>query len=472
MHLVERPFAGEQTNLMSSKRDVIVIGAGAAGMAAAAELGRAGLSVTILEARERIGGRIFTQTDPLYHAPIELGAEFIHGRPPEIWRPLQERKIKIDELDGDAWCVRNRRLVNCDFFSQVDEILHEMDDAAPDESFVSFLKHCCKSKDGPGLSEAKKRALDYVSGFNAADPRLVGVHWLVKGMRAEEKIDGDRAFRAEQGYESLVEIFQKKLAEARVSVQTGCVVEGINWKAGHAEASFGDAGRRERLGAPRLLVTLPLGVLQAGEGEGAVRFSPLLPARKQAALEKLEMGKVIKIVLRFRQRFWDKIRPSAHKPKTLAGMSFLFSHDERFPTWWTTLPAKFPIITGWAPFRCAERLSGKRRDYVIERSLRALSGLLHVKQRDLEGLLEAAYFHDWQNDPFSRGAYSYGKVGADGAQEALASPVDDTLFFAGEATDTSGHNGTVHGAIASGQRAAREILESVRGSLRGIVSNF
>ena len=79
---------------------------------------------------------------------------------------------------------------------------------------------------------------------------------------------------------------------------------------------------------------------------------------------------------------------------------------------------------------------------------------------DLESCLEAASFHDWQSDPFSRGAYSYAKVGADGAQKALGAPVENTLFFAGEATDTSGHNGTVNGAIASGYRAAAEIIRA------------
>ena len=76
-------------------------------------------------------------------------------------------------------------------------------------------------------------------------------------------------------------------------------------------------------------------------------------------------------------------------------------------------------------------------------------------------MLEDAYFHDWQSDPFSRGAYSYGGVGADDAQRTLGSPVDNILFFAGEATDTSGYNGTVHGAILSGHRAAEEILSSL-----------
>jgi monoamine oxidase len=143
-------------------------------------------------------------------------------------------------------------------------------------------------------------------------------------------------------------------------------------------------------------------------------------------------------------------------------MSFLFSRDDFYPTWWTKTPEEVPIITGWAPFRSAERLSGMSRSFVIERGLKTLSSLLNITSERLESLLDDAYFHDWQNDPFSCGAYSYGAVGSDGAQEALASPIGNMLFFAGEATDTSGHNGTVHGAIASGRRAAAEIVKTLR----------
>ena len=118
------------------------------------------------------------------------------------------------------------------------------------------------------------------------------------------------------------------------------------------------------------------------------------------------------------------------------------------------MPEKLPMITGWAPFRSAELLSGKSPEFVVARCLETLRRLLGTAIGDLQQSLEGAYFHDWQSDPFSRGAYSYAKVGADGAQEELGRPLENTLFFAGEAADVSGHNGTVHGAIASGQRAA------------------
>ena len=447
---------------MSNTPDVIIVGAGIAGLTAAAELSQAGFFVTILEARDRIGGRIFTQRDSIHQAPIELGAEFIHGHPPEIWKLLKQSKIKTAEVKGDMWCTRDGKLSPCNFFSAVDKILDAMDDRQPDESFRNFLEsHFRHKKMGAKQREAREHALEYVSGFNAADPALVSVHWLVQEMCADEAIEGDRAFRAANGYSDLIEIFQKQLAKRGVTIQTGTVVERIHWQANRAKVFVRDDAGKRTLTSPRVLITLPLAVLKARPGDiGAVQFDPPLPGEKLRAMKRLEMGKVIRIALRFQDRFWARIRPQGGQSKTLSRMSFLFSQDAWFPTWWTTMPAKLPIIVGWAPFRCAEKLSGQSREFVIQRSLESLANVLSIDLRELQDLLDGAFFHDWQTDPFSRGAYSYAKVGADGAQGALGRPLDNTLFFAGEATDTSGHNGTVHGAMASGYRAAAQIRQS------------
>jgi len=209
---------------------------------------------------------------------------------------------------------------------------------------------------------------------------------------------------------------------------------------------------------------LPVSLLKTSKGPGAVDFIPPLPAEKIAALDKIEMGKVIRVELCFRHRFWDDISPNgklgSQLPKNLSDMSFLFSDDEFFPTWWTRMPERDPIITGWAPCQSAERLSGMNQSQITRRALQSLSRLLELDTHDLESWLNASYVHDWEADPFSRGAYSYGKVGSVEAQQVVAAPVENTLFFAGEATDTTGNNGTVHGAIASGHRAAAEIIKA------------
>jgi monoamine oxidase len=448
---------------MAKEPKVIIIGAGVAGLAAAARLGKAGVRVCILEARARIGGRVFTLHDQKLDVPIELGAEFIHGRPPEILKLLKKNKVKISEVDGASWCFAAGRLSPCQFVEDVDDILEKMNDSTPDQSFTEFVDRCFGEANSERERDAKRRAVSYVSGFNAADPALVSVHWLVRGMRAEEKIEGDRAFRSAHGYQDLLQILRREIEKHEVVVHTETVVSRVQWRSGRVVVRAQQNKKVLSLAGTHLLVTLPLGVLKAKSGEaGAVHFTPALSAAKRKAIEKLEMGKVIRVVLRFRERFWRTIKPIATKSKTLSNLSFLFSPDEAFPTWWTMSPDKSPVIVGWAPFRAAERLSDRSQSFVIKESLRTLGKVLAVTPEQLEAQLEGADFHDWQADPFSRGAYSYAKVGADGAQEALGAPARGTLFFAGEATDTSGHNGTVHGAMASGYRAAKEILRTLR----------
>lgn len=444
----------------TSNQPVVIIGAGVAGLAAATRLGQAGIPVIVLEARSRIGGRVFTQRDPVCDAPIELGAEFIHGLPPEIWDQLDSSTI--EEVEGESWCVFGRRLAPCDSFSLVDSILDAMDDSLPDESFLAFLERRFPDPAHDAmLEEAKRRALGYVSGFNAADPNSVSVHWLVAEKRAEEQIQGYRAFRSSNGYADLIDAFRRQIAHYDITIRIGTIVESVVWKAGAVQVKARSEHGSSRFLTPQVLVTVPLSILKTSQEPGAVEFIPPLPQEKVDALDKLEMGAVIRIVLRFRDRFWNAISAD-DKAATLSDMGFLFSDDESFPTWWTTMPRKQPLITGWAPFRSAQRLAGLDEAAVARQALETLSRLLGASFDKLECQIDAAYFHDWQTDPFARGGYSYAKVGADEAQARLAASVHHTLFFAGEATDTTGNNGTVHGAIASGYRAAEEIIQARR----------
>lgn len=369
---------------MAKNADVIVIGAGVSGLVAAAELSRRGESVILLEARNRVGGRVHTLTDPVYKSAIELGAEFIHGYPPEIWQLLQDAGRTIHEVKGEPWCVEQDHLLPCNFFDQVSHVLDKMNSKQPDESFLSFVDRCCPDSNGDLKQQlTRRRALAYVSGFNAADPALVGVHWLVDEMHAEEQLEGDRAFRSEHGYADLIEILRSRVNVPGISLNLETVVESVSWSDHSVRIQARGPEGAVSYAASRALITLPLSILQAvAAGRGELRFHPALPSEKIEALDKLEMGKVIRVTLRFRKRFWNAIRPSQGSDRTLRDLGFLFSDDERFPTWWA-MPEPLPIITGWAPFKSAERLSGESENFVVDHALQTLSTLLQLTGDDL-----------------------------------------------------------------------------------------
>src|SRR5206468_1315498 len=197
-----------------------------------------------------------------------------------------------------------------------------------------------------------------------------------------------------------------------VEIRLATIVKRIRWRKGSIQTESETSSGESSFKAPRALITVPLGVLQAG----SLKFDPALPPEKAATLAKLSMGKVVRVTLCFRERFWQNLRPDG-QDKTLANMSFLFSHDDPFPTWWTPMPDESPMITGWCAADCADQLSGMTEGRVIDKAVESLSALLQVEKSRVQALLVSAYFHDWDSDPFSRGAYSYVKAGGEGCQQ-------------------------------------------------------
>ena len=186
-----------------------------------------------------------------------------------------------------------------------------------------------------------------------------------------------------------------------------------------------------------------------------MRFTPALDSKRQA-LRGLVSGPVMKVALRFGTSFWDEIDECR-----FADVSFFHAPDSAFPTYWTALPRRVPLLIAWAGGPKAQRLSEMKHDAVIAEAVGGLRALFKGRsRRRLDAKLEGAWFHDWQQDPFSRGAYSYVQTGGGAARRALAKAIDGTVFFAGEAADVKGEAGTVAGALQSGQRAAREVLAS------------
>jgi monoamine oxidase len=423
---------------MHSNPDVLVIGAGAAGLSVARELSTAGVKTLVLEARDRVGGRVFT--DHSLGFPVELGAEFVHGRSPDLFEIVKAKRLDVVEVAGEMRRKRNGIWGDSGWvMAEVDHLFENMPQDGPDQSFQQYI-------DGSRYKpETKQLALDFVEGFHAANPERVSVHWLVQTTSAEEEIDGQTSFRMRHGYSGLTDGMLEGIDRRNCTIVLKTPVTEIEWKAGAVTVKSA-AGRFQ---APRAIVSLPLGVLQSG----SVRFNPPLPPQKQRALTGLEMGPVIRVSLCFRDKFWEEL-------PEMRNLSFLFTDDPRFPTWWSPNPLPSPILTGWAAGRYARALDGKGNDELVRSGLESLGRILELDQPTLRSHLQNGFVHDWQADPYSRGAYSYVLCGGVHAPRDIAEPLEETLFFAGEAANAEGHNGTVHGAISSGKRAAAELLRA------------
>ncbi|MGH8691765.1 MAG: flavin monoamine oxidase family protein [Burkholderiales bacterium] len=215
------------------------------------------------------------------------------------------------------------------------------------------------------------------------------------------------------------------------------MVRRVRWSRGSVEVAGAFRGELWRAWAPRAVITLPIGVLPS------IRFMPALK-QKSASLAKLASGPVIRVAMAFRSAFWEKDHP---------GVAFFHSPRAPFPTFWTPLPMHAPLLTAWAGGPKAARLTGSSETSLLDHALASVRSVLDTSEEP-----QAFLVHDWQADPYARGGYSYVRVGGTGARERLAAPLEETLYFAGEATDVE-QSGTVGGALQSGIRAAREIMQ-------------
>ncbi|HEY6147992.1 MAG TPA: NAD(P)/FAD-dependent oxidoreductase, partial [Thermoanaerobaculia bacterium] len=417
-------------------------------------LSEAGLRVMVVEARRRIGGRIWTVRNASWRFPLELGAEFVHGRAAETFRLANEAGLVIDRLPDVHWLSTGGSLTRIpEFWSQVDAVMRRMKAKGRDRSVAEFL---ARRKLPPKL---RALVVSLVEGYHAAHLDRVSERSLSTAGQEPAGVEDASQFRPVGGYSGIVALLRSRIAGRGVTIRRSTPIAAVRWKRLDVRA-LPVSGCEIR--ARRAVVTLPLGVLQAPDGSaGAVRFDPAL-TEKKGALSRLAMGDVARLVFLFREAFWQtegflERRMPRRVSSALRDLGFIHSRDAPVPTWWTAAPAQSPMLVGWAGGPTAEMLLTFDRRRMLSVALESLGELLHVRPRRLADLLQIWRMHDWTADPFSRGAYSYELVGAGRARSTLARPVENTLFFAGEATHEE-HSGTVEGALLSGQRAAREIL--------------
>ncbi len=419
---------------MRTKRwDAIVIGAGASGLAAARVLRNLGARVLVIEARERIGGRVLSVHAPTLDIPIELGPEFIHGLAPRTLALAAEMQLPVVEVPAAHYVAEGKKLSRADrYYDELEEALAPLRGKGADRSVLDRLR---------ALRSPRRRrlALDYVRGFEAADPATASS--IAMGKSAPTG-DQRRQLRLVTGYGPLM----RGLARG-AEVRLGAVVRSIAWREGEVEIVVNDRSGAETLHARTTLVTVPIGVLRApASATGAIHFGGPMPAARRA-IAGLAMGQVVRLTLHLDAPIGELLgRPDA---------SFVHASDPRFPAWWSPVPMQTPLAVAWVGGPPAIPIDDESRARLVADARSTLRSL-GVRAPRVHG----AWLHDWRHDPYARGAYAFPLVGGADAGERLARPVDRTLFFAGEATSRD-YAGTVEGAIETGERAARAILRAL-----------
>lgn len=438
--------------------DVIVIGAGAAGLAAARSLAATSLRVVVLEARERVGGRAWSLPLEGHSVPAELGAEFIHGPAPQTMALLRETGAAAVDNGGETWSYGDAGNLERDDrdegFGAVAGIFERARRLPEDESVETFLRRFAGDA---AMRETADTARQFVEGFDAADPRIASAYSIADEWRSG--VDSLSA-RPLGGYRPIFEFLNDACTTAGVTIRLSSIVRQISWERGAVTVDVQRAsGESSSVRARAAIVTLPVGVLRHSRDETAVAFDPDLPASKYAALRAIEMGHVVKVVLAFRTAFWERLEEARYRDA-----AYFRRKGRPFNAYWTQYPVRSELVTAWAGGPKATALDGATPAELIESAVSGFGEFFGKPELARRELAEAVV-HDWTHDPFSRGAYSYvalgGVTGSGGARIALGEAVDDTLFFAGEATSSDNQGGTVNGALESGERAAREVAAAL-----------
>ncbi|MDB5018746.1 MAG: puo 1 [Mucilaginibacter sp.] len=431
-----------------SNTDILVIGAGAAGLMAARTLAKSGQKVTVLEARDRCGGRIHTLTHELFFKNAELGAEFVHGDLPVTLNLLNEAGIPYYPAGGEMWQYKNGGFVKEDeLITGWDMLLEKLGKLKKDITIESFLQ---KEFSDDRYRQLKDSVRNFVSGYDTADPAKASTFALRKEWQSE---DNNAQHRIKGGYGVMIKYLEEEIKNARGEIWLNCAVKEIHWQRGKVTALTEDGTAYD---GSKILIALPLGVLQADKNEkGAISFIPAIH-KQEKALQAMGFGAIIKILLEFDKSFWVDKPGKEPTGTSLKNMAFLFSEEE-IPTWWTQEPQHSSVLTGWLGGMAAAAKTDITNEEILQQSLQSLSNIFKLDPDELKDKLVSYNIANWTNEPFTRGSYAYDTITAPALRKLLNKPVNKTLYFAGEYLYEGPAMGTVEAALTSGLDAAKRM---------------
>lgn len=390
--------------------DVIIIGAGAAGLMAAKDLSSSGKKVIVLEGNDRTGGRIYTIFEGM--EPVQLGAEFIHGDLPLTIALLREANIKYHIIKPDFYKYSKGKLQKeKDAFAEWTLMMQKMEALTEDMSLQHFLDtHFAGEKN----ADFRKSVTNYASGFDAADPCDASTTELYQEWENENGVQ----YRIQGGYQELVNYLANSCIAHGCRILLSEKVLNVNWKRGNAEVHTASG---KTYSASKVIVTVPVRLLQNGpETANRIHFNPEIGQIHETA-DRIGYGSVIKVIMRFTEVFWKESK----------NMRFILS-DEKIPTWWTH-PGGLPILTGWAAGPKTRSFTGKDKEIILAMAIHSLSGVFSINNSDLQNKILAFNYCNWEEEPYACGAYSYAKAGHASAKPELNMPVEHTIYIAGEA---------------------------------------
>jgi monoamine oxidase len=428
--------------------DVIIIGAGAAGLIAAKKLSAKGLSVCVLEARDRIGGRIYTFSHPAASTPFEAGAEFIHGNLETTLALLEEAGLEKEEIEGELWEVNDGKWKQeNNFFENSELVLKRLKEVKDDITIGNFLE--CYFAEARYTS-VRESITSYIEGYYSGEITRTSARSFLEEWSTED----EQQYRPVKGYAALMQYLADSSTNAGAVIQLSTVAKEVHWSAGNVEVID---ERHQSHKAKAVIITVPAGVwLAEKNARGAIEYFPPLQAKKEAAT-RLGFGSVIKVLLYFKNIFWEDEALIEKAQAELSTLHMAFSGEE-IPTWWTQLPQKIPLLTGWLAGPKAEHLKNSADEVILDKALASLSAIFKIDVNNLQENLQWSKVYNWSADPFTRGSYSYSTPQTADARKIMIEPVQNMLFFAGEALYEGPEMGTVEAALTSGMKAANQII--------------